>query len=370
MSAVLRSLDLRPGDALLTTDHAYGACRNALDFIAKKSGAEVIAAKIPLPVRGPEDVVERILEAATGRVKLALVDHVTSPTGLVLPIVDIVRGLRARGIETLVDGAHAPGMVDLDVTGVGAAYYVGNFHKWVCSPKGAAMLCVREDRQAGVHPGAISHGYTSTRARSRFLEEFDWTGSDDPSAWLSVPAAIRFIGGLVPGGWPEVRRRNRELALEARRLLSDALGVPVLAPESSIGSLRRCRFRTARKARPLGPTRSCFTAGSSTRIASKCPCSVGPRRRSGCSESPRTSTTRTRNTSPSRAHFEQSSGSPRESQRRWFWNHLRPRSRRGASAAAPSRAACVRVQARFTRLAPRCVAKCASMAFASTDVHV
>jgi isopenicillin-N epimerase len=237
VNAILRSLDFRPGDALLTTDHAYGACRNALDFVAKRRGLDVIVAEIPLPVEGPDEVLHRILFAATGRVKLALIDHVTSQTGLVLPIVEIVAALRERGIDTLVDGAHGPGMVELDVGAIDAAYYVGNFHKWVCSPKGAAMLWVRKDRQAGLHPAVISHGYSSMRARSRFLEEFDWTGSDDPSAWLCVPEAIRFIGSLVPGGWPEVRSRNRALVLEARRLLSDALGAPLLAPESMIGSL-------------------------------------------------------------------------------------------------------------------------------------
>jgi isopenicillin-N epimerase len=240
VSAVLRSLDFEPGDALLTTDHTYGACRNALDFTAARAGAEVIVAHLPIPSDGPEDVVRRIVEAAAAaapRVKLALIDHVTSPTGLVLPIAEIVHALRELGVETLVDGAHGPGMVELDVRAIGSAYYVGNFHKWVCSPKGAAMLWVREDRQRGVHPSTISHGYTSTRNRSRFLEEFDWTGSDDPSAWLSVPEAIRFIGSLVPGGWPEVRSRNRTLVLEARALLAATLGTPLLAPESMIGSL-------------------------------------------------------------------------------------------------------------------------------------
>jgi isopenicillin-N epimerase len=170
-------------------------------------------------------------------VRLALVDHVTSPTGLVLPIEAIVRSLRERGVETLVDGAHAPGMVDLHVESLGAAYYVGNFHKWVCSPKGAAFVHVRKDRKEGLHPTVISHGYTSTRPKGRFQDEFDWTGSDDPSAWLAVPDAIAFMGGLVPGGWPELRSRNRDLALAARRLVSDAIGAPLLAPESMIGSL-------------------------------------------------------------------------------------------------------------------------------------
>jgi isopenicillin-N epimerase len=242
VNAVLRSLDFGPGDAILTTDHAYGGCRNVLDFVARRTGAEVVTARIPVPIRDPAEIVERVMSAASPRVKLAMIDHVTSPTGIVFPIDAIVEGLRARGVETLVDGAHAPGMVPLDLRALGAGYYVGNFHKWVCSPKGAAMLWVREDLQARIHPTVISHGYASVRARSRFLEEFDWTGSDDPSAWLAVPEAIRFIGSLVPGGWAEVRARNAKLAREARRVLSEVLGGEPLAPESMLGSLAALRI--------------------------------------------------------------------------------------------------------------------------------
>jgi isopenicillin-N epimerase len=237
VNGVLRSLEFRAGDAILVTDHGYAACRNAVDYVARRAGVEVVVVKIPLPLRDPSEVTGRILAGVTDRVKLALVDHVTSPTGLVFPIADVVTALRERGVETLVDGAHAPGMVPLDLESLGAGYYVGNFHKWVCSPKGAALLWVRRDLQAVVHPLVISHGYASLRSRSRFLEEFDWTGSDDPSAWLAVPDAIRFVGGLVPGGWAEVRSRNRALALAARSLLTDALDAEPLAPESMIGSL-------------------------------------------------------------------------------------------------------------------------------------
>jgi len=237
VSAVLRSLDLGPGDALLTTDHAYGACRNALELVARRASVEIVTASVPFPVQGPGEVVERVLASVTPRVKLALIDHVTSPTGLVFPIDVIVRELRERGIETLVDGAHAPGMLPLDLDALGAAYYTGNFHKWVCAPKSAAMLVVREDLQASIHPAVISHGLSSRRPRARFLEEFDWTGTLDPSAWLAVPEAIRFVGSLAPGGWNEVYARNRALALEARRLLAEALSVKPPAPESMLASL-------------------------------------------------------------------------------------------------------------------------------------
>jgi isopenicillin-N epimerase len=238
VSAVLRSLDFGPGDRILTTDHAYNACKNALAYVAARTGAEVLTVQIPLPLQSPDDFAERVLEAArTPGVKLALLDHVTSPTGLVLPIEKMVRGLREMGIETLVDGAHGPGMIELDVAGLGAAYYTGNLHKHACAPKGAAFLCVRPDRKEGLHPNVISHGLTSPRPRGRFLDEFDWTGSQDPSAWLCAPDAIAFVGGLFSGGWAEARKRNRELALAARKLLSEALNAPYLAPESMIGTL-------------------------------------------------------------------------------------------------------------------------------------
>jgi isopenicillin-N epimerase len=237
VNAILASLELGPGDVILTTDHAYNACKNAVSHVADRRGATVSVVRIPLPLSGPDEVVDRIMDAAGPNVRLALIDHVTSQTGIVFPIARIVRALRERGIETLVDGAHGPGMVPLDVSELGAAYYVGNFHKWVCASKGAAMLWVRPDKQRGIHPTSISHGYASTRDRSRFLEEFDWTGSADPSAFLSVPDALRFVGGLLPGGWPAIYAHNHALALSARRRLCDALGTAPVVPESMIGSL-------------------------------------------------------------------------------------------------------------------------------------
>ena len=253
VSAVLGSITLEPDDVVLTTDNAYNACRNAVEYFARRAGARVVVVRIPLPISDPEEVLERILAAATGKVKIALIDHVTSQTGLVFPIERIVAALKERGIETLVDGAHAPGMRELRLEELGAAYYAGNLHKWVCAPKSAALLWVRRDKQDGLHPTTISHGYTSTRARPRFLEEFDWTGTQDPGAYLAVPAALRFIGGLLPGGWKAVYERNRQLALAARRRLSDALGVAPLCPESMIGSLAAVPLPDAAPGAPSAP---------------------------------------------------------------------------------------------------------------------
>ena len=238
VNAVLRSLTFSAGDELLTTDHAYAACRNTLDYVANRSGARVNVAVVPFPVASPDAVVDAVIERVTPRTRLALLDHITSPTGIILPIERMVAELARRGVETLVDGAHAPGMVAVDLSALGAAYYSANCHKWICAPKGSAFLWVRRDRQADIHPLTISHGATGVRpGRSRFRLEFDWTGTQDPTAWLTVPKAIDYMGSLLPGGWPALMARNRALALAARELLCAAAGSPPPSPDDMIGSL-------------------------------------------------------------------------------------------------------------------------------------
>jgi isopenicillin-N epimerase len=238
VNAVLRSLAFSAGDEVLTTDHCYTACRNTLDYVAARSGVKVNVAVIPFPVASPEAVLEAVLAKVTPSTRLALLDHITSPTGIILPIERMVADLRRRGVETLVDGAHAPGMVPVDLRALGAAYYSANCHKWICAPKGSAFLWVRRDRQADIHPLTISHGATGVRpGRSRFRLEFDWTGTLDPTAWLTVPKAIAYMGSLVSGGWPALMARNRALALAARELLCAAAGSAPPSPDGMIGSL-------------------------------------------------------------------------------------------------------------------------------------
>lgn len=237
-NAVLSSFPFEPGDEVLITNHGYNAVNNAATRWASARGATVKVAKIPMPVRSPDDVVAAITEAINERTRLLIIDWVTSPTALVLPIAEVCTVAGALGVRTLVDAAHAPGMVRMDLATLGADYVTGNLHKWLCAPKAAAFLWVRRGLQAEVRPAVISHGANSTRAdRSRFQLEFDWTGTGDPTPLLVVPEAIAFLRGLSGGDLDAHMAENRALALAGRKLLADRLGAELPAPDEMIGSM-------------------------------------------------------------------------------------------------------------------------------------
>jgi isopenicillin-N epimerase len=251
VNAVVRSFKLRRGDELLTTNHDYNACHNVLVETARQAGARVITVQVPFPLRGPGEITEAVLRAVTSRTRLVMIDHVTSPTALVFPIAQLVRELATRGVDVLVDGAHAPGMVPLQVAKLGAAYYTGNLHKWVCAPKGAAFLWVREDKQQQLQPAVISHGHNTPRPGfSSFQDRFDWAGTTDPTAWFCAAEAFRWLDRLYPGGWSAIRDANRHLALAARRLLCERLQVEPPCPEPMLGAMATLPLPESFQGRP------------------------------------------------------------------------------------------------------------------------
>jgi isopenicillin-N epimerase len=243
VNTVLAALDLEPGAEIVINDHTYPACRNAVQYWAARRSHQVRVAKLPFPLASGEELSQAILGQVTERTRLVLLDHITSPSGLITPLESLVRTLHERGIDTLVDGAHGPGMLPLDLERLGAAYYTGNLHKWGCAPKGAAFLWVRRDRQAQIHPLVISHGWAAPRTdRPRFLLEFDWPGTLDASAILSIPAALSFLSGLFEGGFPALYAHNHALALTGRDTLCAALGTTPPCPDSLLGSLAVALF--------------------------------------------------------------------------------------------------------------------------------
>ncbi|QDV09807.1 Isopenicillin N epimerase [Planctomycetes bacterium Poly30] len=239
VNAVLRSFPFEADDEILVTSHGYNACTNAARFVAGRAGARVTVADIPFPCSGPDAAVEAIEAAFTSKTRLLLVDYVTSPTALILPLARIIEAAHARGIRVLVDAAHAAGMVKVELDALGADYTTGNLHKWLCGPKVAGYLHVRPEHQAEVRPTVISHAANTPRpARSRFLAEFDWTGTFDPTPLLAVPVALDFLENVIHGGGIEaVYAANRALALEGRRILTSRLGLVAPAPEEMLGSI-------------------------------------------------------------------------------------------------------------------------------------
>ncbi len=240
VSTVLRSLRFEPGDEILVGSHSYPAILNAADYIAKRHGGRMTVAEMPFPIAGPEEALAAVEGAISERTRLLIIDHITSPTALILPLKQIVDAAKARGVEVLVDGAHAPGMLDINLRSLGADYYTGNCHKWMCAPKGAAFLWVAPEKQEEIIPLSISLGWMIRKeGESSFQANFKYTGNADPTT-IGTPEEKKKKKKKLPGGWEAIRQHNQALLLQARALLCDALGVEPFAPESMLGSL--CTF--------------------------------------------------------------------------------------------------------------------------------
>lgn len=231
VNAVARSLRLGAGDEVLTTTHEYGACDRIWRFVTRRSGATYVRQPISLPVDDPEAIVAQLWEGVTPRTRLIFFSHITSPTALQMPVAAICARARAEGILTLVDGAHAPGQIPLDMAALGADFYTGNCHKWLMAPPGAAFLHARPERQALLEPLVVSWGWESEweTGWSPFQEQFSWLGTADPAAYLAIPAALAF---QVEHNWPAVRAACHQLARQAQERLATLTGLPPLYPPS------------------------------------------------------------------------------------------------------------------------------------------
>ena len=233
-NAVLRSIDLQVGDEILHASHVYNAVRNTMIHVAGRSGAKVVSAELPFPRPDKAILLANIEKAITKRTRIAVIDHITSPSGLVLPIAEIIALCHAAGVPVLVDGAHGPGQVPLDLAALGADWYVGNCHKWWSAPKGCGFLHALAERRGELHPVTISHGYGGG-----FAKEFDWTGTIDPSAYLALPAALDFFERL---GGSALMERNARLAAEAGAMLAATLGTEVGATPDFAGAMASVRL--------------------------------------------------------------------------------------------------------------------------------
>lgn len=239
VATVLASHPVGVGDEILMTDHEYTACQNNLRRWAHIHGAIVVKATIPFPCPDPDTIVKAILSRVTNRTKMALISHVTSPTGIVMPVEQIVPALEQRGVRVIVDGAHAPGMLPwLDLGKLAPSFYAANCHKWICSPKGSAFLYVRPDLQRRTRPVVLSNFAEKPKpGRSQFWTEFDYIGTQDYTPWYSIKSALETMAGFVEGGWPAVAKANHDLCIQGRTIVCNALGVAAPLPEPMIGSI-------------------------------------------------------------------------------------------------------------------------------------
>lgn len=235
LNMVAQSLPLSAGDEILTTDHEYAALDKTWAYVARRSGARVVPAQVPLPLVSEEAFTDALIEAMTDRTRVLFLSHITSATALRFPIERIVALARERGIWTVIDGAHCPGHIPLDLDALGADFYSGNCHKWLMAPKGSAFLHVRREMQPLVSPLVISHGWTADRAEpgpfgnTAFLDSLEMQGTRDPAAFLAVPDAIRF---RTEHDWAAIAASCSELVDAVERRMSRLTGLqPYASPQ-------------------------------------------------------------------------------------------------------------------------------------------
>jgi isopenicillin-N epimerase len=230
LNIVARSLPLAPGDEVLATDQEYGALDRTWRFICQKRGARYIRQPVPLPVSSAEQVADAIWAGVTPRTRVLFVSHITAPTAILFPVAELVLRAQEAGIITVLDGAHVPGQVELDLPALAVDFYVGNCHKWMMAPKGAAFLFARREMQALLEPLVVSWGWESEKpGPSRFVDHHEWQGTRDIAAFLAVPAAIQF---MQEHHWPEVRWRCRGLLCSAREAITELTGLEPLTPDA------------------------------------------------------------------------------------------------------------------------------------------
>ena len=238
VNTILRSLEFNSGDEILVPDHAYQACRNSIDYMAKRWGAIVITCNIPFPIKNKQSAIDAIMSKVTNNTVLVMIDTVTSPTGLRMPFEELVNKLESMKINVLLDAAHGIGMINLNLDKLGASFTTSNCHKWLCAPKGSAFLHVRKDLQEKIHPLTISHGMTFPLGdQTRFRHEFDWTGTRDITAHCSLPLTIEGMKSLVEKGWPEIMKRNHDLVIEGRKILCERLNIEIPCPNDMIACI-------------------------------------------------------------------------------------------------------------------------------------
>ena len=221
---------LREGDQILATDHEYGACDNAWAYLCSKTGAHYVRHSMVLPVTTPEAWVEAFWAGVTPRTRVVFLSHITSPTALTFPVAQVCQRARAAGILSIVDGAHVPGQRALDLEAVGADFYIGNCHKWLCAPKGSAFIYARREVQHLIEPLIVGHGWQPGRRSPKPLQDYiEQYGTRDLAAFLAVPAAIAFVRAH---NWDAVRMRCHALACQARRAVESILATQPICPES------------------------------------------------------------------------------------------------------------------------------------------